>query len=304
MSLNTAIEWTEATWNPTRGCSRISPGCKHCYAERDAARKNANPKLPSYHGFAIFDQHHQPHWTGKVELVPSMLDIPRKRRAPTTWFVNSMSDLFHPNLPFGSIRSVYEVMYETSRHTYQVLTKHGAHGESGFMEPVLQQIVAEFGPMPRHIWHGVSVENADYLWRLDVLMRCPVSVRFVSVEPLRSGLNLWPWLVRQRENNFTRLDWVIVGGESGPGAVPMRPEWVRGIRDQCEAAGVPFFFKQWGNWMECGPGAQWDCSGCLPRESSDVIHVGNGRWLERMQKNLTGRLLDGREWNEMPEAAR
>jgi protein gp37 len=316
----TPIEWTQQVWNPVRGCTRISPGCQRCYAERDAARKNKNPKIPSYHGFSIFHQNHQPHWTGKVEFQPQMLDVPRKRKTPTTYFVNSMSDLFHPTIPSVDLLKVYRVMYETPRHTYQILTKHGAE-DSGNMQEALDYIIGRLGPMPPHIWHGVSVESPDYYYRLDVLIECPVSVRFASLEPLLAELDIRRWVPILLEDGacslcgfldsqrghaahceVPHLDWVIVGGESGPGATPMHPYWPRSIQAQCAMAGVPFFFKQWGGWMPVATPADWLIDKC--RKAVNWHEWPDGSWSHEVGKKLAGRLLDGREWNEMPRSYR
>jgi protein gp37 len=228
------IEWTEVTWNPVTGCSKISAGCANCYAERMARRLQAMGQRNYARGF-------------QVTTHEEMLERPLTWARPSTVFVNSMSDLFHEDVPADFIARVFAVMDAAQRHTFQVLTKRS--GRLAALAAVL--------PWPGNVWAGVSVESADYLRRIDDLRLVPAVVRFVSLEPLLGPL---PAL------DLTGIDWVIVGGESGPGARPVDPDWVREIRDQCLSAGVPFFFKQWGG----------------------------------TRKKAAGRLLDGRAWDEMP----
>jgi protein gp37 len=237
MAGNSHIEWTDATWNPVTGCSKISPGCKHCYAERMAKRLQAMGQPNYANGF-------------EVTLQPHMLDLPLQWRRPQRVFVNSMSDLFHKDVPLSFIKKVFSTMRRANWHQYQLLTKRS--------ERLLE--VSPILTWEPHIWIGVSVENEDYTVRIDHVRRTGADVKFLSLEPLLGPL---------RKLNLCGIDWVIVGGESGPGARPMNPDWVRDIRDQCIRANVPFFFKQWG-----GP-----------------------------IKNRTGRVLDGRTWDQMPEGS-
>ena len=231
----TKIEWTDATWNPVTGCHKISPGCKHCYAERMSKRLHA-AGMPKYrNGFAVVTTH------------PDALDIPLRWRKPRAIFVNSMSDLFHDAVPDDFIRQVFAVMTQAHWHRYQVLTKR----------PERLLALNETLPWPPQVWLGVSVESDRYVGRIDLLRQTDAAVKFLSLEPLLGPL---PGL------NLHGIDWVIVGGESGPGARPMQREWAADIRDQCLAAGVPFHFKQWGGVF----------------------------------KKRNGRLLDGREWNDFP----
>ena len=231
----TKIEWTDATWNPVTGCHKISPGCKHCYAERMSKRLHA-AGMPKYrNGFAVVTTH------------PDALDIPLRWRKPRAIFVNSMSDLFHDAVPDHFIRRVFAVMTQAHWHRYQVLTKR----------PERLLALNETLPWPPQVWLGVSVESDRYVGRIDLLRQTDAAVKFLSLEPLLGPL---PGL------NLDGIDWVIVGGESGPGARPMAREWAADIRDQCFAAGVPFHFKQWGGVF----------------------------------KKRNGRLLDGREWNGFP----
>ncbi len=234
MADQSSIEWTEATWNPVTGCSKISPGCKHCYAERLASRLQAMGQANYSAGFA-------------VTLQPHMLEVPLRWRRPRRIFVNSMSDLFHERVPDEYIGRVFEVMKAAQQHQFQVLTKRADR---------LLGISSQL-PWPRNVWMGVSVESRDWTSRIEKLRKTPARVKFLSVEPLLEDLGLI---------SLHGIDWVIVGGESGPGARAMDPEWVRSLRDQCFSQSVPFFFKQWGG----------------------------------AQKKRNGRELDGRTWDEFP----
>ena len=214
MSTNSGIEWTESTWNPVTGCSKVSPGCKHCYAERMAMRLKAMGQPKYANGF-------------KLALHEDKLEQPLDWRKPGIIFVNSMSDLFHQDVPLSFIHKVFDVMRCASWHTFQVLTKRSRR---------LLELNPEID-WPSNVWMGVSVENQDYAFRIEHLRQTDAQIKFLSLEPLLGPL---PGL------NLSGIDWVIVGGESGPGARPMAEEWVVDIRDQCRVARVPFFFKQWG----------------------------------------------------------
>lgn len=236
MGSNSPIEWTDATWNPVTGCTKISPGCKHCYAERLANRLKAMGQRNYRNGF-------------DVTLQPHMLDLPLAWKRPKRIFVNSMSDLFHEDVPLDYIQRVFHAMRAADWHQYQVLTKRAERLEQ--LSPHL--------PWARQIWMGVSVENVDYVDRIDHLRRSGAHVKFLSVEPLLGPLE---------KLNLSGIDWVIVGGESGPGARLVDPAWVAAVSDQCVRAGVAFFFKQWGG----------------------------------VNKKRTGRELEGRTWDELPGA--
>ena len=228
------IEWTDATWNPVTGCTKISPGCKHCYAERLARRLQLMGQANYRNGF-------------KVTLQPHMLELPLRWKAPRRIFVNSMSDLFHEDVPTDYVKRVFDVMVRAHWHQFQVLTKRADRLRS--LNRELQ--------WPANVWQGVSVESERYLDRVDDLRRTNAAVKFLSLEPLLEALpNL----------DLRGIDWVIVGGESGPGARQIDKKWVISIRERCKRAGVPFFFKQWGG----------------------------------VQKSKTGRTLEGRTWDEMP----
>ncbi len=209
-----SIEWTDATWNPVTGCTKISPGCKHCYAERMAARLLLMGQANYRQGF-------------ELTLQPHMLELPLKWKTPKRIFVNSMSDLFHVDVPLSYIQEVFSVMRRADWHQYQVLTKRSER---------LLALSPELEWTPR-IWMGVSVENKNYVHRIDDLRKTGAAVKFLSLEPLLGPLH---------ELNLRGIDWAIVGGESGPGARRVNPAWVTDIRDQCVHAGVAFFFKQWG----------------------------------------------------------
>ena len=234
MALNSAIEWTEASWNPVTGCTKISAGCLHCYAERMARRLQAMGHPNYIHGF-------------KVAIHENALDIPLRWKKSRIIFVNSMSDLFHEDVPESFILRVFDVMNKARRHQFQVLTKRSERLAE--LSPRL--------PWSDNIWVGVSVENENYTFRIDHLRKVRARVRFLSLEPLLGPIE---------RLDLEGIDWVIVGGESGPGARPMQPEWVRDIRDRCISAGVPFFFKQWGG----------------------------------VNKKKAGRILEGRTWDDIP----
>jgi protein gp37 len=214
VALGSPIEWTESTWNPVTGCTKVSPGCKHCYAERMAKRLQAMGQ-PNYRdGF-------------RLTLQPQMLELPLTWRKPQTIFVNSMSDLFHADVPLDYVQRVFDVMRRAHWHRFQILTKRSQR---------LAELAQHLDWAP-NVWMGVSVETATYFSRIDDLRTAPAAVRFLSLEPLLGPLP---------RMDLRRIDWVIAGGESGPRARPMDPSWVVDIRDQCRRARVPFFFKQWG----------------------------------------------------------
>lgn len=240
MSQLTTIEWTDATWNPARGCSRISPGCVNCYAEAIASRfagigmgpaeftaRSEAKDLPPFFGFV----NEKRQWTGKVELIESKLAEPQHWRQPRKIFVNSMSDLFHESLSDDAIAHVFKTMYHVNWHTYQVLTKRSAR-----LKDLMPRLRATFGDL-RHVWLGVSVEDRVRKSRIYDLQETPAAVRFLSVEPLLEDLG---------KVDLRGIDWVIIGGESGPGARPCRLEWVQSLMEQCFVQAVPVFFKQAG----------------------------------------------------------
>jgi protein gp37 len=244
MSDSSKIEWTQATWNPVTGCTKVSPGCAHCYAETFAERFRGVKGHPYENGFDL-------------QIRPERLELPLTWKRPRLIFVNSMSDLFHPDVPLGFIQQTFETMRRADWHTFQVLTKR----------PERAAELSTQLAWPRNVWMGTSVENQRWTTRIDSVRSIPAAVRFLSCEPLLGPLSL----------NLKGVDWVIAGGESGPKARPMRPEWVESIRDQCANEGVSFFFKQWG---------AYDCHG------------------RRVGKSRAGRELSGRTWDDMPRARR
>jgi len=234
MVTRSRIEWTSSTWNPVTGCNPVSAGCEHCYAER-MARRLQGMGVPKYrYGF-------------KLTLHPDVVEDPLKWKKPRVIFTTSMSDLFHPDIPLEYLRGVFDVMRRADWHVFQVLTKRSKRLAT--LAPKL--------PWPDNVWMGVTVENEHYQYRIDHLRRVPAHVRFLSMEPLLGPV---------RDLNLENIHWVIVGGESGPGARPMHKDWVVDIRRECKRQGAAFFFKQWGG----------------------------------VNKKQTGRLLDGRTWDDMP----
>jgi len=358
MSDGSGISWTDATWNPIVGCTKVSPGCDHCYAIRTAHRMTANPNplvSQAYEGTEAGGE-----WTGKVNILADRLDQPLKWRKPRRIFVNAQSDLFHEAVPDDFITRVWAVMTLAPQHVFQILTKRHARMRSLLSAPRFQDdvwraataLMGEHGidkgrhfawPLPG-VWLGVSVE--DQQWadiRIPALLDTPAAVRWLSCEPLlgpvdlcmerpgcpdggrchhgcvggycfrvdcceplsgyREGeplAGLWTEVDKKRKAS---IDWVVVGGESGPGARPMHPTWARSLRDQCQAAGVPFHFKQWGEWAPSGIGFGW-----LPERQTYVgdiqpygIHGTPFRQImARVGKASAGRELDGRTWDEYP----
>jgi protein gp37 len=335
MSDRSKIEWTDATWNPLVGCSRVSQGCVNCYAERHAYRF-ARQAGTVYEGTAKL-VNGKPTFTGRVNINARMLDAPLRWRRPRRIFVNSMSDLFHENVPDTVINVIFAIMSLAPQHTFQVLTKRPERMLSYLSRPALARTIAEEGfgmvceavhrnprtrvgkgvklvgdiahlqawPLP-NLWLGVSVEDQDAAnARIPLLLQTPAAVRFLSCEPLLGAVNLTE--IRRREgedlnewhfidNALTgfrahkcggatgpKIDWVIAGGESGPRARPMHPDWVRSLRDQCAGFGLPFLFKQWGEYRP--------------------LYTDEGEQFERLGKKRAGRRLDGREHSEFPRAA-
>lgn len=348
MSGTTGIEWTDATWNPVTGCTEVSPGCDHCYAKTFAERWRGTPGHYFEHGF-------------DVQLRPDKLDLPLRWRKPRRIFVNSMSDLFHDQVPDLYIEQVFTVMARAPQHTFQILTKRHGRMRSLLNNPDFRDSLEERyadkysgdwtyrWPLP-NVWLGVSTENQQWAdIRIPALLDTPAAVRFVSAEPLlgpidlRQSLKLWTppedaaWrnvippfkpglgtigngpMVTTRLNARDVLHWVIAGGESGPGARPMHPNWARGLRDQCQAAGVAFLFKQRGEWTWNEPGgfyvptkpftervAVMHGAGMTAMTKSNPFNPferGHPHWttrIERVGKHRAGRELDGQTWDEYP----
>lgn len=327
MGARSSIEWTNASWNPTRGCSRVSRGCQNCYAERIAARFSGRGQ--PYEGLV----HSTGVWNGRIILAHQALAHPLRWTRPRRIFVNSTSDVFHPGVPDDWLDRIFAVMALSPLHTFQVLTKHPAR-MLAYVEQIRREawehhaaaiLHATFGgtlaeaiaradrralhsrPLP-NVWLGVSVEDQVALdERVPILARTPAACRFVSAEPLLGPLDFTPPHWRGTEHHkhdwLHALDWLIAGGESGPGARPMHVSWVRALRDACASRAdhgrppVPFFFKQWGNWLHASQLATRE------PESTDEVY----RWTNeaadfsvRMPKKRAGRMLDGRTWLEFP----
>jgi len=329
MSDKSNIEWTEATWNPVTGCTKVSQGCKHCYAERDWQRLAAPRAKPNIYTGRDFTD---------VKCHPEKLEIPLRWNKPRRIFVNSMSDLFHEDVPDNFIDEVFAVMALAGQHVFQVLTKRPKRMLDYFnyqyrwvmIEGAAQAIeqertgadpslwMAVNGPL-KNVWLGVSCEDqATADERIPLLLQTPAAVRWVSAEPLLGPIDFTridycaeslSYVDALRGSYFCdglnepratpKLNWVIAGGESGPQARPMHPDWVRAIRDQCQAAGVPFFFKQWGKWapdivLESGRGNRVNSQQVSSGRLCDSI------WMTRFGKKAAGRHLDGRTWDEYP----
>jgi protein gp37 len=344
MSQKTGIEWTDATWNPIAGCSLVSPGCTNCYAMKKAHELVTRFDQAKYRGLTKL-VNGKPVWTGKMWIGGLEHMLPLKWRAPKRIFVNSMSDLFHEGVPDEAIDAIFAVMALCPQHTFQVLTKRpehmrdycktlGRHHEIDRVSLVAKQMSAVKGftydltpggwALP-NVWLGVSVEDqrrADE--RIPILLDTPAAVRWISAEPLLGPVDLEkpmpgpdmdqgggakicrPWYIQ------SGLDWVVVGGESGPGAQPMHPDWARRLRDQCAAAGVAFLFKQWGEFLPCTwddhDGTEWSYAidkGCSPHPHGDVGRGGrveaHDREFLRLSKKRAGRTLDGRTHDEYPQ---
>jgi protein gp37 len=255
MSDKSKIEWTDATWNPVTGCSKVSLGCAHCYAETFAKRFRGVPAHPYEQGF-------------ELKLWPDRLDLPLAWKEGKMIFVNSMSDLFHEDVPDDFIVKVFDTMYRARHHIFQVLTKRSERMLTWTLKHFSSDRSRKDGKAawPENVWLGVSMENQSYTWRIKHLQKTPAPIKFLSVEPLLSPVHLNISLLET-------IQWVIVGGESGPRARPMKPEWVYEIQNQCQKYRIPFFFKQWGTYNPMG---------------------------KRVGKKVAGRILDGRTWDEVP----
>lgn len=322
MSDNTGIEWTDATWNPVTGCTKVSEGCDHCYAETFAERFRG---VPGHHFERGFD----------VVLRPERLITPLTWKRPRRIFVNSMSDLFHERVPDEYIAKVFAVMVAARRHTFQVLTKRPGRMHSLLSSPRFESLAVKASmvnevrsrtdhylewawPAP-NVWLGVSAENQKWAnVRVPILLDTPSAVRFLSCEPLLGEISLF---ANSKIDTGTLVDWVIVGGESGPGARPMHPRWARQLRDECVTYGIPFLFKQRGEWTWNEPGtftmpakpytdrvAVMHGAGMTAMTRTNPFNpfqVGHPFWatrIERVGKKAAGRELDGRTWDEYPQA--
>lgn len=344
--MSTEIEWTDETWNFLAGCSPVSEGCRNCYAAKEAIRLAGNPHPAiggKYAGTAEMrglGRARRAVFTGRVNFHAPALEKPLRVQKPRRWFVNSMSDLFHPEVPFEVVDRAFAVMALCPQHTFQILTKRPERMAEYLSAPDaprrISRAAAEFQGLPMamilwplpNVWLGTSVENqaaADE--RIPKLALCPAAVRFLSCEPLLGPVDVRWWfhpegdfydgIPKRSEPRRPLLDWVIVGGESGPRARPMHPDWARSLRDQCQAAGVAFFFKQWGEYAP----STWQDPNATPRHGyisptgagEPLPSPGNGcgygpaeleargcACVDRVGKKAAGRRLDGREWSEYP----
>ncbi|ORA38084.1 DUF5131 family protein [Mycobacterium aquaticum] len=371
MSDNTGIEWTDATWNVVIGCDKVSPGCDHCYAIRTAHRMQSNPNPKVVEPYAGTESGGE--WTGRVNLVEDRLSLPLQWKRPRRIFVNAQSDLFHDQVPDEYIAKVFAIMLLAQRHTFQVLTKRHGRMRSllnshAFWTRVLYEALDPGLPagdrdglqlslhyLP-NVWLGVSTENQQWAdIRIPALLDTPAAVRFISAEPLLGPIDLlnvarrnvltgvgnriaMTTLRSPRETHIITpacLDWVITGGESGPGARPAHPQWFRSIRDQCQSAGVAYLHKQHGEWIEdvtehpadpelgidepyrvlnvpsdakSGNRCAMHLSGSMaltPDNPFNPFRAGHGGWtaMRRVGKTRAGRVLDGRTWDEYPGVA-
>jgi protein gp37 len=310
MAENSKIEWTDGTWNPLAGCTRASEGCDLCYAavmarrlefmaQADIAAGKDPGHKAKYIGVTNKNKAGRIAFNGTVNLDLTALDEPLTWKKPRRVFVNSMSDLFHKDVPDDFIRRVFDVMDATPQHTYQVLTKRPER---------MAQWTRDYYPsdVAPHIWCGTSVENQERAdERIPHLLNVPARVRFLSCEPLLGPVDLWQWL-GPAEDDPAHINWIIAGGESGHGARPMHPQWTRSLRDQCQAAGVAFHFKQWGEYISWSdlhylPGSGPYGSRSYPWTSDPSDTKQDSTCMVRVGKHAAGRLLDGREWNEAPQ---
>lgn len=301
----TKIEWTDESWNPVTGCTNISPGCDHCYAETITNRFKRHP------------------WN-QVTLHPDRLDQPSKWKQPRKIFLCSMGDLFHSDVPWTFLYRVFNVMRENPHHTFQILTKRP--GRMMVFANTVWPLYRGLEPhvaWPSNVWAGTSVEQEwdgkrDIAARLGLLAQIPAAVRFVSYEPALGPVDFRPWLQCNRCGNWPwvqgfgptcagvphrpSINWVIAGGESGPLARPVNPDWLRAVRDQCQRADVPLFFKQWGEWL---PYQQIEAGDqmAIYKASSKIRERWEGELVCRLGKQAAGAMLDGREWRELPEVS-
>jgi len=289
----TSIEWTDASWNPVVGCTEVSPGCANCYAARLASTRLRNTY--QYKGLAVIGEG-SPRWTGELLFLPERLSEPRHWKKPRRIFVCDMGDLFHEKVDITWIDQVFRMIEDCPQHTFQLLTKR-AQNMNAYM-------LGRAAVLP-NVWLGVSVENQHFAdERIPLLLSTPAAVRWISAEPLLGPIGIRRFLFPAAyEKPVVGLDWVVCGGESGPNARPMHPDWARGLRDQCVAAGVPFFFKQWGAYVPC---PYVPCEICCGKdhehESVGLGSDGHVRVMGRVGKHAAGRELDGTDWSQFPHA--
>lgn len=319
----TKIEWSEYSWNPIVGCTKCSPGCLNCYAERMAIRLNgifaakgdddnwakmSNVLKWDYSKPELYEFGKATGWNGEVELFANRLDIPLHWRKPRRIFVVSMGDLFHPKVNIGFLTHIFDTIEQCPQHTFLILTKRpkqalrmmwGKHGEGW-------RYFGE-GDFHKNIHIGVSISNqAEADEKIPALLQIPAAVRFLSIEPMLEDVGEI-LLTSNREDDTgldefgQHIDWIVCGGESGPGARPMHPDWPRKVRDDCQAAGVPFFFKQWGEWLPGSHAQNFSDEQLSHYKTTLLEHKGNGVAMFRVGKKKAGRILDGKKWEQLPE---
>ena len=286
--MSTNIEWTEETWNPLAGCSKVSAGCKNCYAIRMANRLAHNPNkriAEKYEGLTTKQANGELNWTGKINFDQNTL-MKKFPKTPTIYFVNSMSDLFHPKVPFYFIDQVYEIMGWHTEHIFQILTKHPERALEYYKWTHIFNAWGEWD----HLWVGTSVENQEYAnKRIPLLLSIPAKVRWLSCEPLLGNIDLTKFILHEPYPQ-EKIDWVVVGGESGPKARIMQQDWARSLRDQCVSNNIPFFFKQWGNYIHRDQIGEGKSAG----KYYNAEYVKGG-------KNKLGNKIDGKKWKQYPK---
>jgi len=318
----TSIEWTDASWNPIVGCTEISPGCANCYAARLAATRLR--ETPQYKNLATMTldkgefelKERKPRWNGGVRLLLERLEEPLHWRKPRRIFVCDMGDLFHESVDVEAIGMVVQTIAKCPQHTFQILTKRAARMKEIFSGYTEYTTFFKGKPLP-NVWLGVSVENQHFAdERIPLLLSMPAAVRWISAEPLLGPVDMRVWLNPPPypigPGHWPGIDWVVCGGESGANARPMHPDWARSLRDQCKAAGVPFFFKQWGEWARWEPSLGTDHvqhmavdgrTGSSPGWVDGYKNITITEPIVKAGKKKAGRLLDGREWNQFPQVA-
>ncbi len=302
----TKIEWTNRTWNPIIGCSKCSPGCDNCYAEKMAKRivlMNRNNETRDNYLSAL---NQYLNWNNHAVFCRNIINKPFRWKKPSMIFVCSMGDLFHESVPFGSIRTVFNVIYDNPHHTFQILTKRPER-MAEFFNWLYQPVTFP------NLWLGVTAENQEQAdKRIPILLQIPAAIRFVSVEPMLGPVDVMKYLVapaggtpEETEIYHDWIDWIICGGETGPKARPMHPDWVRSLRDQCRVTGIPFFFKSWGEWLNSYDfGANLSKLYSKKKKLPLYFNFPDATGMNKVGKKLAGHLLDGVEYHQFPNRSR